>query len=262
MATRFDKAELFDLALVTLILGVFFSFRFPGKATFANWFGYFVPILILIAFSVFVHELAHHAMANKYLVKSRSRVWWFGVVFGLFLLLLTKGSIIFAAIWTVTMAPIYIYRPGRKTKESHAGPYEMAKIAIAGPLANLAIAIAAKAFFSSSDFAGPLMAINLWLAVGNLIPFFSPYFTLLMVGPARKLVTGPYTESEHIFFCSPPLFAFTFSFALIVAVLLYFLSALASIVIALVLAAAIFLAWHFVFEPEEGRQSGPSYKKF
>ncbi len=263
MAAKFEPSELFDLAIVTAALSFFFSFRFPGRATFENWFGYFLAVLILVAVSIAVHEVAHHIMAKKYMLQSRSRIWAFGILFGFFILLLTKGALIFAALWTVTLTPIYSSRPGRKTDLPSLG--EFAKVSAAGPLANIALAIIAKLLIGTYDFAPTLMTINLWIALVNMIPFFTPFIRPLLFGPARKLIAEPFAEGEFIFFGSRPLWIFIFTFSLITAISLYFLSAIASIAIALIAAAIAWVLLHLLIEPTTapgGKEKGLGLRDF
>ena len=278
MATKeplFDIAELKVLLVVTLLLAFGFAYRFSGPATLSNWFGNFILMIILVGISVLVHEIFHRKIAGKFVAKVRSKIWLSGVVIFLILLLLTNGSFIFAAIWAITITPLRLLRPGRLWP--HLGPRERALIAASGPLANLGLAIVAKILQPVLGLLSEqLIIINIWLAVINLIPFFTllPIIAAQKGTLAAKPIETPYVEGEFLFFGNRPLWVLVFFFTLVAGIGLVFLGLFASIILALVLALAIFIAWHYFLEPESGipavkmggphgtTAKGPSFRKY
>lgn len=122
----------------------------------------FVLILFTVGSAFVLHELAHKFVAIKYGAKAEYKVWTLGLVFVLFLAFITNGAIIFAA-----PGAVYIYGSGL-SKEKYG------KIALAGPLMNLALAM----FFLfllfsgfSREFALAGVRWNVVLGAFNLIPF-------------------------------------------------------------------------------------------
>jgi hypothetical protein len=65
-----------------------------------------------------------------------------------------------------------------------------------------------------------------------------------------KAIEAPYVEGEYIFFGSRTGWVFLFIFSIALAASLFFLGAIISIILALILAFALFVAWHYFFEPE------------
>jgi hypothetical protein len=115
----------------------------------------------------------------------------------------------------------------------------------------LALAVIAKALVPVFGLlAVKLMTINLTIALFNLVPFFTLLPIIALQKAKRKALEAPYVEGEFVFFGSRTLWVFLFAFALILAISLLFLGALTSVLLALLLAFLLFVAWHYFFEPE------------
>jgi len=248
-----DKPELRDLSIAILALAFAFSWKFAGPATFGNWTGNFILVLFLVLISVFVHEIVHRFVAKKYHARVTSKLFMSSVIAMLIIVVLTNGNLVIAVPWAVSIIPLYFYRPGRASP--HLGPYESAFIAAAGPLSNFFMAVVAKLLIPQLGLiAQKLMVINISLAVFNLIPFLTVLPTILAQTPAlmfggKRLTNVPYVEGEFVFFGSRLLWLFTFAFVLVAGLCLFITGILASVIIALIVAAVLWVLWHF-WEPE------------
>jgi Zn-dependent protease len=267
-----DWIEIQDLIISILVLGFAFSFRHWGAQQF-NWsagFNNFILITFLVAFSFLIHEITHRIAARNSQADLRYRAWKFGLLLALIFAFLTQGWFVFAAVGIITIVPLRRTRSGKYKSGwgSHLGPYERAKIALSGPMANLGLAIISIVLFNAtaSFVFEKLFMINAWLAIMNLFPFFrsiphalwralyplpphrrSPPFLAAQKGDERLL---PRSEGEIIFFGSRPLWAFAFFFVLISCILLYlFKAALASVILAFLIGFVLFMVWHYYVEP-------------
>lgn len=263
------KDDVVDLILIILVLGFCFSFRDWGLDTFNAALGLrnFFVVLILTALSVGVHELSHEFIGQKYGAKLITKTWKPILLLALVSTFLTNGWIVFAAVWSIILiSPLQ--RTGRKW--SHIGPYERAKIAVTGPMMNVALLLLAGLWYSVSPSFIPqkLMFINATLAVFNLFPFFRfvPLLFVKKYSPARSrtihrtlmnlqkhsgdLGEVPFMEGELVFFGSRPLWAFVFPFTLFLSfVLLTSKEVLASFVSGLVFGIIMYFLWMFFMEP-------------
>jgi len=247
-----SSEELRDLIIATLVLAFGFSIIFPGVATLGNWFKYFVLDVVLVGISIFIHELVHRAVAARLLATVKSTLWRTGALATLATSIITGGLFVFAAPWAVTIQPRYFIRPGTINPKAHIGPHDTALIAISGPAANFGLAVLAKLLEPALGIvAQELIGINVALAVFNLFPFFTVFpiiFARLTPFVGERLRATPYVEGEFVFFGSRPLWAFTFTFFVIGGLSLLFLSLATSLILALVLSAAIWLAWFYFLE--------------
>ena len=244
----FKLSELKDIILVILILAFGFSYRFTGPATLDNWFGNFIVVIILVLFSILVHEIVHKLVAAKFSVLVTPKIWWSGVIVMVILLVFSGGLIVFAAPWAVAMKPFRLMKPGKPWP--HVGPKEYAIIALSGPMANLGLAIIAKLLSPALGLISTkLITMNIFIAIFNLVPFFTILPIMFFQWAKLKPLEAPYVEGEFVFFGSRPLWIFVFIFTLVTGASLIYFNVLISIVLAFILAAAIWVAWHWFLEP-------------
>jgi len=179
-------------------------------------------------------------------------------------MVLTNGFIIFAAIWAVSIIPIRLFRPGRTS--IHTGPQERSVIAMSGLLANLGLAVVAKLLFPVlGDVALKLMTINLTIALFNLVPFFTLLPMLALQRMKQRAIEAPYVEGEYIFFGSRTGWVFLFVFSAVLTASLFFLGAIVSVALALILAVMLWIAWHYFFEAEsikDVKMTSPSFRSY
>jgi len=259
-----SNTELRDTIAIIIALAFGFAYKFTGPATLSNWSGNFILTLILVAISVLIHDFVHKLVARKFLADVKSKIWLSGIIVMLILLVISKGWLVFAAIWAVSIIPLRLLRPNRTWP--HLGPKERSIIAVSGSLSNLALAVFAKVLVPVfGSIATKLMTINLTIALFNLVPFFTLLPIIALQRRSEKPLETPYVEGEFVFFGSRTLWVFLFVFTIALAVSLLYLSALVSVLLALFLAFLLFVAWHYFFESEylpEMKMSGPSYRHY
>ena len=152
------KKEVEDLVISAIVLILLFS-NFQLNS---------LPLVVPAVVTAFlVHELAHRFTARRLGYLAFYRRWDTGIVIALLIGMATKAltgnTWIFAALGSVQVYASPSYLPSVEK-------ISMGKIALAGPLANVVIAILVYPFIYTSSWALPLVNINLWIAFFNLLP--------------------------------------------------------------------------------------------
>ncbi len=117
--------------------------------------------LIIVGTAFVLHELSHKLVANALGYPAEYRMWTSGLLFALFLAIVTNGRFIFAA-----PGAVYIFgRPNRR---------DDGIIAAAGPLTNLIIAyiFLYLALTYQSEVFLAISTVNAFIGFFNLMPFF------------------------------------------------------------------------------------------
>jgi len=162
---RLLHGELFDLliswAALTLAFGASYIIQ-------RNITGLEVSA-IAVATAFIFHEIAHREVARRYGLIAKYKAWYMGLALAVALALITAK---------VIGRPFVLAAPGAVVIFSYFGPpppQVSAKIAAAGPLANIIIGV----LFSIASFTTGypwnvylsfIGSVNLWIAFFNLIP--------------------------------------------------------------------------------------------
>lgn len=229
---RFNKIEVKELIIVTIILGFLFSFRLwddgIGHVLF-TWFRFFVVAMI----SLLIYVMAQKKLANKLGMESEYSIWSIrrlslssksknpfpiGIIIALVLIFISNGKLIWAALGS-TMLNLKRVRFG--SKYNRIGESEAGKIALMGPLVSLLLAFIFKAIGW-----GEFVTVNSYLAVFNMLPF-------------------PGLEGCKLFFGSKILYIFSLIFIVVSVVLLQSVGVLASLLFALLIAALITILYSY-----------------
>jgi len=238
MRITFAKSELRDLAFIIIVLAFCFSFRWSGPLTLSAWLSTYIKNLILVGISVLIHEIAHRAYALKYRARIKTGIWWSGVLTALIILFLTNGHIVLASIWTVIISSWYMI-PGKTKKKWALRAIDSAKIAAVGPLSNYALAL-----LGSVIGANEFVRINIWLAITNLIP----YYTILpgiLFGRLKKKFRLPFFEGEYILWGSRSDWLALFSMVVIGSLLLWIIPAIYAAIISALIGFCAILIWYW-----------------
>lgn len=166
---RFSRIEVVHLLIAMGVLTLAFSFALTRNNLF---FGFnleellaFIPVSFLgIVTAFFVHEISHKFMAQKYGLWSEFRMYPMGLLLALLLAVFT--GFVFAA-------------PGAVMFQGKTRTFETGRIAVAGPLANIVIAMVTFPLYlfvfyetsTLSQIVGFICLINAFLATFNLLPF-------------------------------------------------------------------------------------------
>ncbi|MEF8879926.1 MAG: site-2 protease family protein [Candidatus Thermoplasmatota archaeon] len=160
----FSKKEIFHLLIAMGVLTIAFAFAlapFPPLSHVDSVL-FNLPLAFLAIATAFVcHELAHKYMGQKYGYRSEFRMYKMGLLLALFLGVAT--GIVFAA-------------PGAVRIFGNPNHEESGKLATAGPLTNIVIALMALGVMLISvgfvrEIAFFVLFINAFLAFFNLLPF-------------------------------------------------------------------------------------------
>ncbi|MEK6864432.1 MAG: site-2 protease family protein, partial [Nanoarchaeota archaeon] len=237
---------------LVIILTLAFAFAFNDKApefSWNHWLVNFFKMIVFVAISVFVHDFAHDLAAKKYGFLSEYRTWgvkrfWFGrasfpktikffgkeytissfplgIVLCLLVALLSNGKLFFTAVSSYGLVIKKTHRFGHKMVE--VTDLEEAKIALAGPMANIMLALVCKLI--NADALADMVLINSIMPVFDMLPIFGL--------DGMKVLMG-----------SRPMYIFSFVFILALAILLYTLeSALPALVIAAAIALILFIGY-------------------
>jgi len=159
----FSLREIRDLVVAWLVLSFCFS---------VTWLRLdirlFMISLITVGLGFVLHELSHKFTANAYGYWAEFRAWPWGLLTAFLLALATGGRIVFAAPGAVYIAPSF-----RAYHELSGREYGL--IAVAGPLANMFLAIFFLALTPFGGWVGFIglngFYVNSWLAAFNMLPF-------------------------------------------------------------------------------------------
>ena len=165
--TVFSGIEVRDIVVAWLALGVAFtiaiSSRGFGTATFSDLTAAFGISLATVGSGFVLHELSHKFVAQRYGFWAEFRVWPMGLVLAL----------VTSFIGFIFAAPGATYISGMNISQEENG-----KISLAGPLTNIAVAVAfvPLILFSPNlsafwfDLGSEGVSINIFLALFNLLP--------------------------------------------------------------------------------------------
>ena len=155
-----------DLVVSWLTISVAFALVLsPGFLNLSAFVTAFPLTLVAVGTGFVFHELAHRQVALRFGDQAAYRAWPFGLAFALIVPIITFGNLIFAA-------PGAVYIHGRISRK------ENGLISLAGPAANLVIALLAflALILVENSFLVQVFRltvyINVFLAGFNLLPVY------------------------------------------------------------------------------------------
>lgn len=143
-----------------------------------------------------------------------------GIILAVLVYILSRGQIFFAAITSLNITIKKAYRIGKKF--THLTNFESAKIAVVGPLINILLALLASPF--NIPLIKPFITINVAIAISYMLPF-------------------PGIDGGTIFFGSKPLYVASAIFIGVIALIMNFLSGIATLIIATIFAIAALISY-------------------
>lgn len=193
---RFSQQEVEDLLVSWIVLSVAFAVFMKGLRLFKNPF--IIPQMLVIVGTAFVlHELSHKYVAQRYNLWAEYRKFTWGLLLAIFLSLLALFP---------SGVRIFFGFPGAVMIMGTAwmSPEIEARVSVAGPVSNIIVGIVALltrsavgnvGYSGTVDFLTSLAAINLYLAMFNMIPFppfdgskVVKYSPVLWIGTAALIV--------------------------------------------------------------------------
>lgn len=239
----FSKKEYFHIAVSSLFLSFAFTFNKWGDKTFSVSSGIKNLLLFLILIGVFilVREFGRKIVAKRYEALVEYRIWFIkrigfqkhselktqipiGIILSLLVALISLGRVFFCAVGTFIVSRTLVSRLGYK--RANLMEYEIAKIALAGPIVSLLLAVVLKLFVNFTDYnLIELVKINVYLAFFNMLPL-------------------PGLDGFKVFFGSRYLYNFGLVFIGVAGFLLFHLSVLLTLILALLLAVILLILFY------------------
>jgi Zn-dependent protease len=164
--------------------------------------------------------------------RAEHRIWWYGILIGLIAVALTNGKLTFLAATGFIVYLLPVHRLGA----FRYGPNitTIAKIALAGPLANIIFSALIKSIewagLLSPSISNKLFVLNISFAAWNLLPI-------------------PPLDGAKVFYNSRLTYVFVFGSIASYVFLVYFLN-IYSYIIALLAGCIIWLLYYIFFEKE------------
>jgi Zn-dependent protease len=155
-----DFRELLDISISFLVVFAVFGYRSIVSLDLGGVVAYLIATLTAFV----LHELAHRSVAVARGAYARYEAWYPGLLIALILAIASRGSIVFVA-------------PGAvKVYEFFSIPSIEAEIALAGPLANIVVAIACLLL-------GRIPALSYTAYIVGYVNAFLAFFNLLPIPP-------------------------------------------------------------------------------
>ncbi len=166
----FDRNELAALLVSIAAMAFIVGFRFEGDVfVFSVFAGNFALSLIAVAVAVFAREAAHRLFALNMGYKLQFKPFLYGLLAGVILAFMTYGRVIFLAYGGIFLNIMEKHRLGYFRYQ--LGYFDLGKVSLAGPLANLAVAALVKGMtFLPHALAEKLIMVNVILAITNALP--------------------------------------------------------------------------------------------
>ena len=172
---KIDRQEAFDIVVSVLAIALVFTFYQLGSKLEPSTFLFYMAAAVITLGSGFVlHELSHKYYAIKYGARARFVAWPAGLALALALVVAPQiiwgpGAGIFfiapGAVYIYAMRPISIRENGIISLAGPAANWLLCALFLA-PLLFLDLPLQLARIFSIG------FAVNSWLALFNLIPFF------------------------------------------------------------------------------------------
>lgn len=170
----FSREEWLSFCITVISLAFIYNWDKWGVRGFDPAIGLknYAIAIVFLAITVFVHHAGQRMMALQLGLRAEQRLWWYGFLIGLILVIVSNGNIKFLAATSTIAYMLPAHRLGAFRYGPNVGT--IAKIVLAGPLLNIFFS----AFIKSLEWAGvlspaiaqPLFVLNLVFAGWNLLP--------------------------------------------------------------------------------------------
>ena len=230
-----SKEEWKALIIMTLAFAFIFSFNEWGTDSFDLSMGLknFSIAFIIAGISVFIHEAGHRIMALKFGFRAETKLWWYGIIIGIVLTIITGGKLVFLAAHGIFIHQLSTHRLGYFRYGPNILVFGL--ISLMGPLCNI-------------FFATIIKTADVWFGAGlTNVPFFAKLFIFNWILAAWNLLPIPPLDGSRMLFYSRMWYAFIFG-AIGSYVILVYLFGIYSYFIAIALGAIIWLIYYLTVE--------------
>ncbi|MDP7181749.1 MAG: hypothetical protein QF486_04440 [Candidatus Woesearchaeota archaeon] len=225
----YEEKKSFWIAAVAMAVILASTVSF-GNAAGAVW--NLIVSLIITASALYAHHAGQRLWGFRSGVKVKQELWWYGLLIGLMLLILTRGSVKFFAMTGTVMISLKSHRLG--FYRYHPMFSQLSMLLLAGPVFNVLLGGIAKTvevlILPGNNFLQDIFLFNMLFAVYNMFPI-------------------PPLDGSKIFFESRLLYAFVAGTLLGYVVLAGFFDYY-SYIVALLIGGVCWLSFYFAFEKE------------
>jgi hypothetical protein len=252
---RFTQREVSALVVSALVLGFVFGFD-DGRELFeiSAWLSNFMLLAALSLVTLIIFTGAQKWTANRYGSAAEYGLWkarrygltesfylhkpgeqghkgsplvWipWGIILPLLIAFLSEGKIFFAVTGMIILTSKPMYRLGKRYV--NLTEFETSKVAIAGPLSCIILALVLSLINPGHMFVTWLIKISIAVAIANMLPL--------------PLIAGGVG-----FFGSKFFYVFSFGFILFAALLVWYVNVIATLLLALIIAIVLVtVAYYF-----------------
>ncbi len=225
----FSKEEWLSFIIAVVVLSIIYIWPSQGTLIYLNQ----VPIaIIFITLTLFVHHAGQRMMALSVGMKAEHRLWWYGPLIGLILVMVSGGRIKFLA----ATATIAYALPAHRLGAFRYGPglTTISKICLAGPVLNIFFSALVKSLewagVLSPSIGNALFNLNIFFAMWNLLPI-------------------PPLDGSKVFYYSRLVYAFLFGTIVSYVLMVFFLNYY-SYISALIFGCVVWLLYYIFVEKE------------
>ncbi len=167
---KFSRSELIWLTVSILAMAFVVGFRFEGdKFELGVFLSNFWRGLIAVALAVFAHETAHRLVGLNMGYKTEFKPVLYGVLAGVIVAFMSAGKVIILAYSGMMLNIMEKHRLGYFRYQ--LGYFDLGKAALAGPLANLLMAVIVKSLpFIPDSLKDKIVFVNVLFAITNVLP--------------------------------------------------------------------------------------------
>ncbi len=165
----FSKEEWLSFFVAVAVLSIIYIWPETGSLIYLNK----IPIaIIFIAITLFVHHAGQRMMALSLGLRAENRLWWYGPLIGLILVMVSGGNIKFLAATATTAYMLPAHRLG--AFRYGPGLTTLSKISLAGPVFNILFSAIIRLLewggILSTNIGTELFTLNVAFALWNLLP--------------------------------------------------------------------------------------------
>ena len=179
MSSQFSPGEISSIIIAWLVLSVAITYQnFVGLFTGIGSFEIVIAGFVATATGFIIHEMGHKFVAIRRGYVAHFRLWMWGLLLTLFIVVFSGGGIVFGAPGAVYIAPAAMAAYGYDSTYRPRDPeQENMVISAAGPGINLAFAVAFLGLFLAAPLGSFLstiaqfgFALNVGLGSFNMLP--------------------------------------------------------------------------------------------
>lgn len=230
----FTQQEIKDFIIILVLFAFIHSFNKWGDVQFDFGIGIqnYAISLIVVGTALFIHHAGQRLAAAKYGLKAEQKLWWPGLLFGLIVVMLTRGAVQLFFASGLFIHTLKAHRLGQFRYQTNVSTY--ATVSLWGPLANILFGTFIKTLelwtplAINAQIVQSIFVFNLWFAALNMLPV-------------------PPLDGSRVFYASRLIYAFVAGAIIGYVGLIYFFN-IYSYIYALIIGIIVWLTFYLFFE--------------